>query len=155
MQKAAAQLGPSCSLGTVLGICAFGNSVDGCNAQSRGEGLFCCLVLMALTVFRTAWWLRLLGVCPQCRRPRFHPWVGKIPWRRESQPTPVLLPRIPWMEEPGDLQFMGSQRVGYDWVTSLSLKFLCIHWSKTQFRSGWSFDNLAISWKCPYDSSST
>ena len=27
----------------------------------------------------------------QCRRPRFDPWVGKIPWRREWQPTPVLL----------------------------------------------------------------
>ena len=23
---------------------------------------------------------------------RFHPWVGKIPWRRAWQPTPVLLP---------------------------------------------------------------
>ena len=27
-----------------------------------------------------------------CRRPGFDPWVGKIPWRREWQPTPVLLP---------------------------------------------------------------
>ena len=26
------------------------------------------------------------------RRPRFDPWVGKIPWRREWQPTPVFLP---------------------------------------------------------------
>ena len=25
-------------------------------------------------------------------RPRFSPWVGKIPWRRKWQPTPVLLP---------------------------------------------------------------
>ena len=29
----------------------------------------------------------------QCRRPRFNAWVGKIPWRREWQPTPVFLPR--------------------------------------------------------------
>ena len=29
----------------------------------------------------------------QCRRPRFNPWVGKIPWRRKWQPTPVFLPR--------------------------------------------------------------
>ena len=28
----------------------------------------------------------------QCRRPRFHPWVGKIPWRRPWQPTPVFSP---------------------------------------------------------------
>ena len=29
--------------------------------------------------------------------------------------------KIPWMEEPGGLQFMGSQRVRHNWVTSLSL----------------------------------
>ena len=27
----------------------------------------------------------------QCRRHMFNPWVGKIPWRREWQPTPVFL----------------------------------------------------------------
>ena len=26
-------------------------------------------------------------------RCRFNPWVGKIPWRRKWQPTPVFLPR--------------------------------------------------------------
>ena len=29
--------------------------------------------------------------------------------------------KIPWMEEPGRLQSMGSWRVGHNWVTSLSL----------------------------------
>ena len=33
-----------------------------------------------------------ISVCLQCRRPRFKPWVGKIPWKRKWQPTPVLLP---------------------------------------------------------------
>ena len=28
----------------------------------------------------------------QCGKPRFDPWVGKIPWRRARQPTPVFLP---------------------------------------------------------------
>ena len=28
----------------------------------------------------------------QYRRPGFDPWVGKIPWRRKWQPTPVFLP---------------------------------------------------------------
>ena len=28
-----------------------------------------------------------------CRIPRFNPWVGKIPWRRERLPTPVFWPR--------------------------------------------------------------
>ena len=27
-----------------------------------------------------------------CRRPRFSPWIRKIPWRRKWQPTPVLFP---------------------------------------------------------------
>jgi len=28
---------------------------------------------------------------PPRRRHRFDPWVGKIPWRRKWQPTPVFL----------------------------------------------------------------
>ena len=32
--------------------------------------------------------------------------------------------RIPWTEKPGRLQSMGSQRVGHDWATSLSLFLL-------------------------------
>ena len=34
--------------------------------------------------------------------------------------------KIPWMEEPGGLQSMGSLRVRHDWVTSLSLVLSCI-----------------------------
>ena len=37
--------------------------------------------------------------------------------------------RIPWTEEPGRLQSMGSLRVRQDWVTSLSL-FTFIHWRR-------------------------
>ena len=33
-----------------------------------------------------------MATCLQCRIPGFHPWVGKIPWRRAWQPTPVILP---------------------------------------------------------------
>ena len=37
--------------------------------------------------------------------------VGKIPWRKAWQPTPVFLPgESPWTEEPGGLQSMGSQK---------------------------------------------
>ena len=37
--------------------------------------------------------------------------------------------RIPWMEEPGRLQSMGSQRVGHNWATSLhSPSFLLHFW---------------------------
>ena len=34
---------------------------------------------------------------------RFNPWVGKILWRWEWQPTPVFLPGKSWTEEPGRL----------------------------------------------------
>ena len=37
-------------------------------------------------------WLRWYRICQQCRRQRFDTWVGKIPWRRAWQPTPVFLP---------------------------------------------------------------
>ena len=38
--------------------------------------------------------------------------------------------KIPWAEEPGRLQSMGSLRVGHDWVTSLSL-FTFMQWQPT------------------------
>ena len=37
------------------------------------------------------WWLRLWRICLQWRRPRFNPWIGKIPWRREWLATSVFL----------------------------------------------------------------
>ena len=37
--------------------------------------------------------------------------------------------KIPWTEEPGGLQSMGSLRVGHDWATSLSL-FTFTHWRR-------------------------
>ena len=38
--------------------------------------------------------------------------------------------KIPWTEEPGRLQSMGSWRVGHDWAPSLSL-FTFMHWRRT------------------------
>ena len=35
----------------------------------------------------------------------------------------ILAWKTPWTDEPGRLQSMGSQRVGYDWATSLSLSY--------------------------------
>ena len=44
----------------------------------------------------------------QCRRPGFDPWVGKIPWEGIATHSSILIWRIPWTEEPGRLQSMGS-----------------------------------------------
>ena len=37
--------------------------------------------------------------------------------------------KIPWTEEPGRLQSLGSRRVGHDWENSLSL-FTFMHWRR-------------------------
>ena len=41
----------------------------------------------------TQQWKKIIHLpCRICRRHSFHPWFGKIPWRRKWQPTPVFLP---------------------------------------------------------------
>ena len=50
--------------------------------QSTGVG--------AISSSRLPLWLSWWRICLQCRRPGFNPWVGKIPWRRERLPTPVV-----------------------------------------------------------------
>ena len=43
------------------------------------------------------------------------PGLGRSPWRRAWQPTPVFLPEeSPWTEEYGGLQSMESQRVRHN-----------------------------------------
>ena len=37
------------------------------------------------------WWLSGKESTSPCRRCGFDPWIGKIPWRRKWQPTPVVL----------------------------------------------------------------
>ena len=59
----------------------------------------------------------------RCKRHRFNPWVGKIPWRRRWQPTPVFLSR----EAQGQRSLVGYSPWGRksrtwlrDWTTILS-----------------------------------
>ena len=35
------------------------------------------------------------GICCQCKRYKFNPWVRMTPWRRKWQPIPVFLPGQP------------------------------------------------------------
>ena len=73
----------------------------------------CKLYILGILLYFTQWWslvfLMLLFTfwwdiwsspggsagkesAYQCRSLGFYPWVGKIPWRRKWQPTPVSLP---------------------------------------------------------------
>ena len=48
--------------------------------------------------------------------------LGKEDLEKEmATHSSILAWNIPWMEEPGRLQSVGSQRVGHDWATSLSV----------------------------------
>ena len=51
-------------------------------------------------------------------------------WEKAMAPhSSTLAWKIPWTEEPGRLQSMGSLGVGHDWATSLSL-FTFMHWRR-------------------------
>ena len=54
------------------------------------QNTYICTIYIYIFIY--IWWLRRWRIHLQCKRPRFDPWVGKIPWRREWQPTPAFLP---------------------------------------------------------------
>ena len=49
------------------------------------------IAVTVLLIGSRDWWLSSEESTCQCRRQAFSPWVGKIPWRRKWQPTPVFL----------------------------------------------------------------
>ena len=52
-----------------------------------------------------------------------------FPKKAMAPHSSTLAWKIPWTEEPGRLQSMGSLRVGHDWATSLWL-FTFMHWRR-------------------------
>ena len=75
--------------------------------------------LVSFTQNITGLWQFLVAqtvrICLQHRRPEFDPWVRKIPWKREWQPTPIFLPgKFHGQRNMAGLQFMGSQTVRRD-----------------------------------------
>ena len=57
-------------------------------------------------------------------------WVWSLGWedlleKEMATHSSILAWKIPWTEELGRPQSMGSQRVGYDWMTSLHFVVLC------------------------------
>ena len=69
------------------------------------------------------------GKASAMQEPRFHPWVGKIPWRRTWQLTPVLLPG----KSHGRVQSMGSQS-----RTRLSDFTFTFHFPSKHFMTLWT-----------------
>ena len=52
------------------------------------------------------------------------PGSGRSPREGNGNPTSILAWRNLWTEEPGGLQYMGSQRVGHDCVTKTSYIYI-------------------------------
>ena len=60
----------------------------------------------------------------QCRRCGFDPWVWEDPLEDEmATHSSILAWRIPWTEEPGSLESIGSQRVGHNSATNQQQSF--------------------------------
>ena len=66
----------------------------------------------------------------------------------------ILAWRIPWTEEPGGLQSTGSQRVGHDWATSLSLSGMWVDSGANTVLLAyvWTCDLWLVLWSCEYNS---
>ena len=71
-------------------------------------------------------------------------WVWSLGWEDPLEEgmaalSSTLAWRIPWTEEPGGLQPVGSQRVGHDWATKQSTRSLNILKYVTGFLFHWSW----------------
>ena len=67
----------------------------------------------------------------RCLPAMLETWVRSLGWedaleKEMATHSSTLAWKIPWTEEPGRLQSMGSQRVGHDFMTSLSLSLSSI-----------------------------
>ena len=74
----------------------------------------------------------------KCLPGMWETWVQSLGWedpleKEMATHSSTLAWRIPWREEPGRLQSLGSQRVGHDWAISLSLSLSS---SSTSLASG-------------------
>ena len=76
----------------------------------------------------TSFFLELL-VTVFCSSPVIYWTLSDLAEKAMAPHSSTLAWKIPWTEEPGRLQSMGSLRVGHEWATSLSL-FTFLHWRR-------------------------
>ena len=91
-----------------------------------------CFCLSFFSAFLSSNWAFYIPGKPKasfCFLPLFFPPLSSRTEKAMAPHSSTLAWRIPWMEEPGRLQPVGSLRVGHDWATSLSL-FTFMHWRR-------------------------
>ena len=76
------------------------------------------IYFIGVNCFGTPLVAQMVKNLPSMRETRFCPWVRRIPWEREWQPTPVF-----WLGEFHGHRSLagGSQRIRHDWATITSL----------------------------------
>ena len=67
------------------------------------------------TYERPAWWVKILPAVQRTQETQFRSLFREDPLEEGmTTHSTILAWRIPWTEEAGGLQFVGSQRVGHD-----------------------------------------
>ena len=64
-----------------------------------------------------SWDLKEMGQPWECMEKSIKWQVGRLYRQGNGTPLQYLAWKIPWTEEPGGLQSMGSERVGHNWTT--------------------------------------
>ena len=79
--------------------------------------------------WRTIMWIKLFSFSSNSTNKNIFSLYKTLSEKAMAPHSSTLAWKIPWLEEPGRLQSMGSLQVEYDWVTSLSL-FTFRHWRR-------------------------
>ena len=89
--------------------------------QKTRADFYCLTRLKKKTNKKLPLWLRWQKCLPTMQETWVRSPGQEDPLEKEmATHSSILAWKIPWTEEPGRLQSMGSQRVAHDWVTSLS-----------------------------------
>ena len=100
----------------------------------RTENMISVLLVLPLIECHVNNWASLVAQMVKRLHAMWETWTQSLGWEEPLEKemathSSTLAWKIPWMEEPGRLQFTGSLRVGHHWVTSLS-RFTFMHWRR-------------------------
>ena len=91
--------------------------------------------------YRLPRWLSGKESACQCRTHGFDPWVRKIPWRRQWQPTKVFLPgKSHGQRSPADYTPRGLQRAGHELATTNNM------WDLSSTTRDWTCSPALEAW---------
>ena len=100
--------------------------------------MYICVCVCVCVCMYVYVWASLVAKRLKCLPTMRETWIRSLGWedpleKEMATHSNILAWRIPWIEKPGGLHSMGSQRVGHDWATSLShiykkqdCKLICI-----------------------------